>query len=811
MRAAVRSVIRRPGFAIVAILTLALGIGGNAAIFSVIDAVLLRPLPYPEADRLMMVWEFSAEIQQRFGLDRLPSSPADYTDFRTRNRSFSSLASMRADRVNLTGAGDPVRVGAVRVGLDFFTVLRVQPIIGRAFLPDDANGQRAVLIGHGLWQSRFGGDPVVAGRAISLNGEPAQVLGVLPPWFRFPAAGELPETLGFSADPEIWTLDTFSPEQQRMRGGKSLTIIGRLRDGVSGPQAEADLRPIADEIAAQFPSYNAGWTVKVIPLREHLVAAVRPALMILWTAVGFVLLIACANVANLLLVRAALRQRDVCIRHALGAGRGRLFRQLLAESVVLAVIGGAAGLALAWWGVQVLLALVPSGLPPATPAGVDWRVAAYTLTISILTGLVFGLAPASQATRCDMNEGLRDGGRGAVGSRRAHRTRDALVVVEVALAVVLLIGAVLLVQTFVRLTRVDAGFTPERVLTMEIALPRTSYPDSIAAAFFDRLIARLSALPGVESAGVTSGLPLTGSENLHQVTIEGWPRPAPGSEILSDYRAVTPGYFESLGIARLSGSPLPQSPPAGESHVVVINETMAQRYWPGEDPIGRRVKLTSYDQPAPWLTVAAVVADTRHTALDGVLRPQVYVHQQQDPSQQMFVVLRTSSEPLSLAPAARQAVFELDPNQPVARIRTMTDVVAASVSDRRFNMFLLGLFAALAVTLSLIGLYAVVSYSVAERIREMGVRLALGAQPSNLVALVLGEGLRLAAAGVVLGLVAALVVTRFLEALLFGVNARDPYTFIGVPLLLLSAALLGCLIPARRAMRVDPMIALRAE
>jgi putative ABC transport system permease protein len=491
MRQAFRSLARRPGFTTVAVVTLALGLGANAAIFSVIDTVLLRPLPYERPDRLVMPWEYSADIHRRLGFDRLPSSPADVEDFRTRNNTFASLASLRADRLNLTGAGEPERVGAVRVSAEFFDVLGVRPIVGRAFLASDPATPRAALISEGLWRRRFGADPAVAGRAISLNGEPAVVFGVLPAWFRFPSGGELPEGFGFAAVPDIWTLDALTPEQLRFRGGKSFAMIGRLEDGVTIADAEADLRAIAAEIEQRFPDYNAGWTVRVLPLREQLVGGVRPALLVLLTAVGFVLLIACTNVANLLLVRAATRQRELCIRHALGASRGRLAFDLIGESVILAGLAGASGLALAWWGLRTLLALVPTTLPSLTGASLDLRVLAFTALASMLTGILFGLIPALQGTRCDLSEGLREGGRGTVGSRRAHITRNVLVVGEVALAAVLLIGAALLIQTFVRLLRVDAGFRAEGVLSMEIVLPPLVYPNHEAAGFFARLVARL--------------------------------------------------------------------------------------------------------------------------------------------------------------------------------------------------------------------------------------------------------------------------------------------------------------------------------
>ena len=811
LRAAIRALTRKPGFALLAIGTLALGIGGNAAIFSMIDRVLLRPLPYPRADRLVVPWEFSAEVQQKAGFETLPVSPADATDFRTRNTTFAGLAWVRSERFNLTGAGDPERLTGVRVSTDFFDVLGVPPAIGRTFTREDVGGSRGVLLSDRLWRQRFGADAAVLGRVVSLNSAPAVVLGVLPPWFRFPAEGDLPSALGFSGDVDIWSADVLSPAQQAFRGGKSFALIGRLKEGVDVGGAAADLNRIAADIARESPQSNAGWTVRIKPLREQLVRDVRTALIVLLVAVGFVLLIACANVANLMLVRAAGRRREWCVRLALGAGRGQLVRQMLLESLVLAVAAGVAGLAVAWAGLHVMLALTPVKVSALANASLDWRVAGFTLAVSLMTGILFGIIPALQVSRADLNEGLRDGGRGTAGSRRAHRTRNLLVVAEVALAMVLLVGAVLLLQTFVRLLNVDAGFRPGGVLTVEVSLPRTVYPPPAAADFFDRVVARLTPVPGVQHVAVTSGVPLSGLENLRQVTIEGQPRPDPGQEVIADYRVVTRDYFAVMGIPQLAGEPLPATVIGNPAPAVLVNATMAATMWPGQEAVGRRIKLTSYDQNAPWHVVVGVVGDTRQTGLDSGLRPQVYVEQRDDPGQQMIVVVKTAADPLGLAPVARAAVLETDRNQPVGRIRPMTDVLADSVSSRRFTMFLVGAFAVLAFGLSLVGLYAVVSHSVAERRQEMGVRLALGASRGSLLRLVLSEGLALTGAGILLGVAAALIGTRYMVALLYGVAPSDALTLVVVSVLVIGAAAAGCLVPARRAMRVDPVSVLRAE
>jgi putative ABC transport system permease protein len=808
IKIALRSLARRPGFTVIALVTLALGIGANAAIISVVDSVLLRPLPFADPDRLVMPWEYSAEIQQRIGFDRLPASPGDVTDFVTRNTTFEDLASVRAERVNLTGGGDPERIGAVRVSRNFLRTLGVQPLLGRGFAERDGLEGRVILLGHGLWQRRYGGQDVL-GKAISVNGEPATIIGVLPPWFHFPAGGEMPNGLGYAPTPEIWSLDVLTPEQQRNRGGKSFALVGRLRAGVSLQAAEAELASIADDIARVSPASNAGWTVRVMPLREQLVGSVRTALVVLLTAVGFVLLIACANVANLLLVRAASRQREIAVRYALGAERRQILRQLLIESLVLSVTAGGLGLLVGWWGLRSLLALLPVDLPALANATLDWRIVLFVALLSVVTGVVFGSVPALQATRVDLVDSLREGGRGTAGSRRAHRTRNTLVVVEVALAAVLLIGASLLIQTFIRLLSINPGFFVEGVLTMEVALPRTAYPGNRSADFFERLVTRLAAVPGVESAAAASSVPLAGSENLRQVTIEGRPRPNPGQEVIADFRVVTADYFRVMGIPQLAGERLPVQP--GGTPVLLINAMMAETIFPNENPVGRRVKLTSFDQNSPWFIIGGVVGDTRHTALDSGLRPQVYIHQSVEAAPQMVVVLRTRNDPTGYASVARAAVHELDANQPAGRIRTMRAVVYEAVARQRFTMFLAGTFAGLALLLSLVGLYAVVSYSVAERTQELGVRLALGATPVRLLGLVLFDGLKLVTLGVALGVFGAFILARFLETQLFGVKAHDPGTFVAVSVLLICAAVAGCVIPARRATRINPMTALRTE
>ena len=611
IRAAIRALARRPGFAAIAIATLALGIGGNAAIFSIIDTVLLQPLPYPHADRLVMPWELQREVHQKIGFDTLPSSPGDVTDFRTKNTTFEGLAWDQIGSIQPHGRRRP--------GADQWRA-RQRGLLHRARRPafvradvhaEDVKGTRAVLISDRLWRRRFQADAGIIGRVISLNGAPATIIGVLPPWFNFPAEGDLPTGLGFSGEVEIWAADALTPTQQQFRGGKSFTLVGRLKDGIDMVSATADLNAIASEIAREFPASNAGWTVRIRPLREQLVGGVRSALIVLLVAVGFVLLIACANVGNLMLVRAAGRHREMCVRLALGAGERRLMRQLLVESLVLAILAGLAGLIVAWVGLRVLLALAPVKLVAFSAAVVDWRVVGFTVAVSALTGLMFGIVPAFQASRANLNEGLRDGTRGTSGSRRAHRTRNALVVVEVALAMVLLVGAVLLLQTFVRLLSVDAGFRPEGVLTMEVALPRT-YPGPRAAEFFDHVTTRLTAVPGVQAVAVTSSLPLSGLENLRQITVEGRPRPLPGQEIIADYRVVTAPYFKVMGVPLVAGQLLPETLSGDPPTAVLINSTMAASVWQGGGP--RRQAHQADQLRSGWVLVYRRRSGRRHAA-----------------------------------------------------------------------------------------------------------------------------------------------------------------------------------------------------
>ena len=811
IKTAMRALARRPGFTLIAILTLALGIGANAAIFSVVDAVLLQPLPFAQSDRLVMPWAFSADVQRKTGFDRLPSSPGDVTDF------IRAQHHLRTAGVDADVSGEPDRWRRPGTAGRGTGQPQLPQHAGRPAGPRPGfhrrrrSGGRFVLIGHGLWQRRYGGADVVD-RAISLNGEQATIVGVLPAGFHFPAGGELPTGLGFSPQPEVWSLDVLTPAQKVFRGGKSFALVGRLRPGMTAAAARADLNTIAADIARQSPSSNAGWTVNVVPLRDQLVGSVRPALIVLLSAVGFVLIIACANVANLLLVRASTRQREIAVRYALGAERWHILRQLMVECLMLSLAAGVLGLAIGWWGLHALLRMLPAGLPALAGASLDWRVIAFTALVSIVTGLVFGAAPALHTSRVQLNETLREGARGSVGNRRGHRTRNVLVVVEVALAGMLLVLASLLIQTFVRLLNVNVGFQADSVLTMEVALPRLAYPGARPAEFFQRLIARLSVVPGVEGVAATSSIPLAGTENLRQVTIESRERPEPGKEIVADYRMITDGYFKVMGIPHVAGEPLPRESRPDSPPVLLINSMMADTVFPGENAVGRRMKLVAYDQSGPWYTVIGVVGDTRHTALDGVVRPQVYVSHSRRSVGTDVCRHEDCGRPRWLCGGGTRRGVRARPestdrtaaNDAVDRLRGRVPPALHDVPRRRLRQLS--------------------ARAVARRPLRCGVvfgrrtnardRLAICARGDAGQSRCARPQLRACASSPSassLGLAVAFVLARFLETQLFGVTAHDPGTFIVVALLLLAAAIVGCLIPARRATRIDPMTALRTQ
>jgi putative ABC transport system permease protein len=796
-----RALRARPGFTVISIIALALGIGANTAIFSVINALLLRPLPYAQADRLVWIWDRNPGN----GIERESVSIPNFRDWRAQNQSFAELTAWGRTQSVLTGAGEPERLAGASVVANFFTTFGTQPALGRAFTPEENTpGQnRLVILSHGLWQRRFGGNPKLLGEAITLNGIPYTVIGIMRADFKQPEPGLL-------AVPDFWIPLGINPSGDGRRGD-FLRVVGRLKDGVSFQQARAEMEAITARLAKEYPAANAGWTAYVLTLHERFVGDLKTALLVLVGAVGFLLLIACANVANLLLARAAAREREIAVRSALGAGRMRLMRQFLTESALLAILGGAAGLMIAFWGVEALLALAPANLPRLDEISVSRTVFLFTLGISLATGFIFGLAPALHATKINLNESLKESGRSVSGGRRGGRLRNAVISAEIALAMVLLVGAGLMVRSFLRLQSVDPGFRPERMLTFQVSLPRAKYPEGPQiGAFYDSLLERLRALPGVEAASAIDSAPLSGGGNFLSFVIEGRPAPPPEQVIDAETYAITPGYFSTLGIPIVRGEDFSTRHGATAPGVTIINEALVQRYFPNEDPIGKRITLGN-PQTGPWLTIIGIARNVQHQSLDGAPYPQMYgVHTQQAPRLLSFIV-RTSSDPLSLISAARSQVRALDADLPVARVTTIEQLMSDSIARPRFNTTLLIVFAGVGLLLAAVGIYGVISYSVAQRTHEIGVRLALGASRGDVLKLVLKQGLKLALGGVLLGAAGAVALAQLMKSLLFNISASDPLTFVGVAAVLVGVAALACYIPARRATKVDPMIALRYE
>jgi predicted permease len=806
VRYALRTLRKSPAFALIAVLTLALGIAANTAIFSVVDAVLLRPLPYADADRLVSIWNSYAEPQ----LPRAALSPADFADFSEQHAGFTAMSALADRNVNLTGHDEPQRLQSYVVSPNFFRVLGVRALLGRTFLDEEGVGgrDRVAVLSHDLWRRTFGADSGVVGRTIQLSGTPHTVVGVMPPGVRFPDA---PSFL-FPERAELWLPFSWERRRAEPRGDQFLRGIGRLGPGVTLERARQDLAVIAARLRAQYPdTYRAeyGWMPVLVPMREQILGDSRPALLVLLGAVAFVLLIACANVANLTLARGAGRRKEIALRTALGAGRARLVRQLLTESVVLSAMGGALGLLLAVWLVRVLARLGPEDIPRLANAGVDVRVLGFTLAVTLLTGIVFGLVPALQQSRTDVQGALKDGGRGASEGAPRHRLRGTLVVAEVALAVVVLVGAGLLLRSFVRLQRVDPGFDARGVLTMQLSLPRTRYEgESQVAAFYTRLLDRLATLPGVSSAGAVHPLPLGGDGWGASFLVEGQPVAAGEAFPHADFAAVTPHYFRSMGIPLVAGRVFTARDDAGAPPVVVVDASLARQYWPRENPIGKRLNLAG--QPdSVWSTVVGVVGHVRSGTLQQAGEPQIYLSYFQDVRGTMSVTIRGSGDPMRLATSVRDVVRSLDADQPIAKMRVMDDIVARTTARQRFNLLLLSTFAASALLLAAVGIYGVTSYAVGQRTNEIGVRLALGALPGDVLSLVVGQGMRLVLLGVALGVAAALAVSRLMAGLLYGVGAADVATYVAIGALLSVVALLACYLPARRATHVDPATALR--
>ncbi|HUE55782.1 MAG TPA: ABC transporter permease [Candidatus Udaeobacter sp.] len=801
LRYAFRLLAKSPGFTVLAVITLGLGIGANTAIFTVVNAVLLRPLEFRDPSRLVIAAEKS-------NFPTISTSYQNYVDWRDQSHSFESLEATRGATITLTGDGEPERLNVRMATAPVFPLLGVNAVLGRTFLAEEdrAGGAPVVLLSHGLWQRRFGGSRGVIGKPVTLDSQPYTVVGVLPSGFELlqPADVFLPFT--------PWAKSL--PDDRNWHPG--IIVIGRLKEGVSREQARTEMVAITKRLEEQYPLYNTGTSADVVGLQEQLVKNVRPALLLLLGAVAAVLLIACVNIANLLLARAASRGREVAIRTSLGASRWRVTRQLLTESILLSLGGGIFGLLLANAALGPLVKLSATTLPAVFTVGLDRWVLVFTLGVALLTGLLFGIVPALRTAKLDLRETLNEGSRGSTAGPGQHRIRGALVATEIALAMLLLVGAGLLLRSFSRLQDVPPGFQADHLFVGDIPLSQTAYakPEQ-RYEFFDRLVERARSLPGVRSAGAASFLPVSGGGSVIHFNIVGKPPKSPHDFIAAGYRAVTPKYFETLGMPLEQGRFFTAADNDKAPAVVVINATMARTFFPGENPLGKHLQLgATFEPDVPAMEVVGVVGDVRQ-GLGVDPQTEMYLpYRQADkllPVFQLSMVLRTAADPLLQASALRSALAEIDPNQPLVKVRTMEENMAATVAQPRFRTWLIGIFAAVALVLAGVGVYGVMSYTVTQRTNEIGIRVALGAQPEDVFRIVVGEGLRLALLGVGAGIAAALALTRLLQSFLFGISAYDPLTFGGVALLLTLVALAACFFPAHRATLVDPMIALRYE
>ena len=802
LKYALRMLLKAPGFTIIAILTLALGIGANSAIFSVIDTVLLRPLRFANPEQLVMIWGNSIREPSLRETDSFP----DFFDYRDQSKSFSAMAAYSGAGTVLTGAGDAQELGGVAVSGDFFDVLGVQPIRGRGFTAEEAKvgAPNVVVIGYGLWQRAFASNPNIVGQTVSMSGRPYTVLGIMPPGFKFPA-GE--ETTDF-----VEPLEPLVAPQVTQRGQHFLKIIGRLKPGVSVREAEAELAPITARLRQEYPDTNMDRGVALIPLLEDVVGNVRPALLILLGAVALVLLIACANVANLLLARAAARSREIGIRAALGASRVHIVRQLLIESFLLALIGGAGGLLLAWWGVDLLATFGPRDVPRLDEIGINLYVGAFTFGLAVLSTLLFGLVPALQVSRPNVNESLQQGAKGSTGGLHGARVRAALVISQVALSLLLLAGAGLLIKSFFNLRATHPGFEAARLLTLDQVIPRTKYSEPDAQRrFYQDLIPKLAALPGVIAVGGATPLPFSDNDSASSFRLASEPERGPGSHPDASNLVVLPGYFSAMKIPLRAGRVFDAHDNEDSRHVALVNETFVRRFLPNKNPIGERI-VRDKEEGAEALEIVGVVGDAKQTDLAAAVTPEFYQPFAQEPNRRVWLTLRTETENLAgLGAAIRRIVHEQDADVFVGNLRPMEFLLARNLAQPRFNMMLLGIFAAVAMILAAIGIYGVIAYSVAQRTREIGIRMALGAQRADMLSMVLRQSLSVVVIGLGLGLVAAFAATRLLASLLYGVGANDLFTYAAVVFLLGAAAFLASYIPARRAMKVDPMVALRYE
>jgi putative ABC transport system permease protein len=789
-RYAIRQLLRAPGFTIVAVLTLALGIGATSAIFSVVNGVLLRPLAYPNPDRIVRLHE----VVPRYG--RFSVAPATFLDWRQQNTVFSQIVAMNSSGATLVSSTGAERIAGGVVSWDTFDMLQVSPAIGRSFrVEEDAPGKDDVIIlSHGMWQRRFGGDPGILGKSVTLSGTPVTVIGVMPAGFSFIADAEFWRPLALPANPT--------------RGGHYLGVIARLKPGVTAEQASAEIKTISERLAVQYPDTSANESAEVLGLQDSVVEGIRPALLTLLAAVGVVILIACANVANLLLVRASVRGKEIAIRTALGAGRRRLVLQMLSESLVLALAGGAVGLLLAYLAIGPIQELSAGSIPRVAEIRIDSSVLLFALLVSLGTGILFGLAPAWQVSRSTIGSVLKEGGRSATSSS-GRWMRNALLVAEVAMSIVLLVGAALLLRSFARLTSVDPGFRPEHVLAFRVALPAASYTDDQQrAAFFTRLLEGLDALPDVTSAGATQSLPMRGDYVL-SFTIQGQPVPRPNEGPSANFRVASPNYFQTLGIPLVRGRAFNDRDQAKSPMVAIVDQKFVDRHFPDRDPIGQGIDIGNGSDG--FYEIVGVVGSIRQANLETTPAPTMYIPFSQDPFSAAWVVARTEGDPTGLSAAVRQTVRSIDPTLPAFAMTPLTTVVSDSVAERRFSMLLLGLFAGIALFLAAVGLYGVVAYAVSQRTQEIGLRMAIGAQRGDVLRLVVGGGMKLAVVGVAVGIACALALAQLVAAMLYEVTPFDPASYSATALVLLAVAALACYVPARRAMRVDPIVALRQE
>jgi len=806
IRYGLRQLRNNPAFTTIAVLTLALGIGANTIMFSLVYGVVLRPLPFNDAGRLYTLWERNAKL----GYEQNPPAAGNFRDWREHNRAFQGMAAFDASQAfNLAGDSSPERVDGTAVSPGLFELLGIAPVLGRTFSPqEDQLGQnRVVLLGYAFWHRRFNADPAIVGKSITLDGSNFTVIGVMPPGFQFP--GDTGTILNIFTAPsaQLWVPLALTPKAWTERSSHYLQVIGRLKPRVTLSQAQTEMDSIEDQLVKEYPQEYIGSDVNLIPLRAQVVGSFGPVLLILFGAVAFVLLIACSNVANLLLARASSRRREIAIRTALGGTRARLLRQLVTESLTLAMAGGVLGVIIAARGINLLKLILPDNFPRTTDIHMDGPTLFFTALASVATGLLFGLAPAFQGSRADVSESLKEGARGTEGSSR-NRLRNVLIISEVALAVILLIGTGLMLRSFVRLQQVEPGFKPDHLLTMELSLPNARYSDPQKAAFFDLLLERIRALPEVLSAGAIGHLPLAGQIESYDMQVQGRAK-LPNEFANPSCHVVMPGYFETMQLSLVEGRYFAPRDSADSPHVLIINDVVARNLFPSERALGKRLQLGF----GGWTgEIVGIVRHTSHLSLDNAPVEEVYTPYPQAPFWgTMTLTIRTASAPLALARPVHELILALDKDQPVAKIRTMDDVIGVSVAAPRFRTLLLGLFGLTALLLGAIGIYGVISYTVSQRTHEFGLRMALGADLAQILRSVIVDGLKLTFIGLLFGIAGGVALARFLRSLLFGISATDPLTFAGVIVLLTLVALAACYIPARRATHVDPMIALRYE